>query len=286
MASRSEIEALLHLWFDDPDEDIQQSVRLRFMQLGEDAVPLLDEMHIYQKDDAKRLKMADLIHELTLQPLEEEFFSFIQQGVGDLEALEEALFYVARFGKPTLRTELYIRKLDELAERIADDLAFLASHGEKLRLFLTYLFKEEHFSGDQQHYLNPANSYINQVIDRRKGIPLSLALIALFVGRRLKLPLQGVNMPMHFLLSYQTGDGFFYVDPFQGGSILRLEQCKAFLIQNGVEPKPEHFSEATPKDMLIRSIRNLIIAYQKMGLHNRGQQLERWIAMLESVHNH
>lgn len=283
MAERTEIEALVSL-LDDPDMDVQSGVRTRFDELGEDAVPVLDELRAYSADIQQQSLIEDVIHQLTYKTLEQEFLNYLEDGVESLRDLEEGMFLVARFGNPTLRTELYRRKLDQMAQIIRDDIRLADDPIEQMRILLQYLFKEETFRGDQKQYFSPENSYLNQVMDRKKGIPLTLGLILLFISDRLGLNFSGVNMPMHFLVRFDGDRTPYFIDPFHDGNIIRIEQCRLFLKQNGIEPQAHHFEAAQPIEILARCIRNLLNGYEKQGHAERFNQMERWHHYIEMIY--
>jgi regulator of sirC expression with transglutaminase-like and TPR domain len=282
MASRSEISALIQL-MDDPDPEVQTAVARRFLDLGEDAVPLLDEFQVAEKNGDIKKQLNAIIHALTLRSLEQEYLNYLECGVETLEDLEHGLFLLARFGNPTLRTDLYRNRLDAMADDLRERIDFASDPLEQMFLLLEYLFKEEGFKGNETEYFDPANSYLNVVLERRQGLPISLALVVLFVARRLDLPFQGVNMPLHFLVRYDVAGEMYLVDAFNGGVIVKPEQCRSFLIQNGIEPLQTHFLPAEPMDVLARSLRNLINGYEKLGDDSRQAHLKRWLRYLELI---
>src|SRR5699024_11415862 len=95
--------------------------------------------------------------------------------------------------------------------------------------------------GSTQDYYHPDNAYMHRVLDRRSGLPITLALIVLFIARRLDLPFRGMGMPVHFMLMYETEQEKLFIDPFDHGKIVSYDQCYYFLKQNGIEPKSDHF---------------------------------------------
>jgi regulator of sirC expression with transglutaminase-like and TPR domain len=140
------------------------------------------------------------------------------------------------------------------------------------------LFKTLGFRGNREDYLDPDNSYLNRVLDRRLGIPITLAAVYLFVARRLRLPLVGVNMPGHFLLRWHGTDTTFYIDAFNEGLLLNEDQCRDFCITNGfgVESLRE---PATPRQILLRMCRNLHGIYRETD-PDRAEHFGRYLALL------
>jgi regulator of sirC expression with transglutaminase-like and TPR domain len=280
MTSKNEIESLIYL-LEDPDPDIQSSVHNRFRELGENAVPLLDQYRIQTSDDSEKELINDILHKITFGTLYEDFSDLLEEGVNDLYWLEKAALLLARFGNPTLRTEEYHRKLDRFAKEIYSDIAYKMCEDEKMRTLLRYVFRDLRFRGDEKNYHNPENAYLDRVIDRRKGLPISLSLIVIFLGRRLEIPFHGVNMPIHFMLVYEGGGRETLIDPFDGGTIVTYDQCHYFLKKNGIEPKPEHLKKTSEHEILTRSVRNLMQSYSKAGKKEKEKDLQTLLQLIE-----
>ena len=125
----------------------------------------------------------------------------------------------------------YLRKLDDLADNVQ---ARLTPHAPPEKIIATmnqFLFQELGFSGDTKDYYDPRNSFLNDVLDRRTGIPITLSILYMEVGRRLGLALQGVTFPGHFLVKLVLEDGQVILDPFSGGASLSEEELKSRLHQ-------------------------------------------------------
>lgn len=132
---------------------------------------------------------------------------------------------VARDAYPELDPLAYLARIDALADRVRDR----CRDGAKLRTILGQLnwvlFVEEGFQGNEDAYYDPRNSYLNEVLDRRLGIPISLSVLYLAVAERIGLAMDGVNLPGHFLVRAGHGPGTVFVDPFHGGQFLDRAGC-------------------------------------------------------------
>jgi regulator of sirC expression with transglutaminase-like and TPR domain len=280
MVKKSEITSLIFL-LDDPDPFVQEQVRDRLRQLGDRAVPLLDEHKSEVKDQAEREKINGIIHSITYGNLEQDFVDFLDNGIKTPERLEDAMLLLARFGNPTLRAGEYKKKLDHFADMVHDDIRYSMSERKQMRRLLRFVFDDLNFRGDTEDYHDPANSYLNDVIDQRKGLPISLSLIVMFLARRLDLPFYGINMPIHFMLKFNGDQQSVFIDPFDGGKVVTYDQCYYFLKKNGIEPKADHFKPARPIDILSRSIRNLMHGYAKREELERVSQLKDLLNTVE-----
>ncbi len=272
--TRNELRAIVAL-MDDPDTFVQSRVNEQLSLLGEQDVPLLDEIREEISDTSLRNRLSGLIHKLTFPSFEQEFAELMDLGLDSPGSLERIQLMLCRLDNPTLRTDLYKRQLDRMAARLEPSLGAGLTSGEKLETFISFFFKNEYFKGDTEDYTSPDNSYLHKVLQRRKGIPLSLSMVMLFVASRLDMPLYGVNMPIHFLIKYETESTSTFIDPYNGGRIVSLDQCSYFLRKSGIVPKSAHFERALETDMLARTIRNLKISYEKRGCTQRVRELER-----------
>lgn len=282
MTTKNEIESLIFL-LEDPDPYIQQEVRSRLLQLGNQAVPLLDQQKSQTKDREAREQINEILQWLTYGNLEDDFMDVLDGGLQNLKQLEDAVLILSRFDNPTLREDEYKKRLDRFAKVIQNDIQYQLDESRKMHILLDYVFQDLNFTGSTVDYYNPDNSYLNRVIDRRQGLPLSLGLIVLFLGRRLELPFYGVNMPIHFMLKFKGGKEEVLIDPFDNGKVVSYNQCYFFLKQNGIEPRTEHFRLSTEREMLERCIRNLIQSYSKQSGNRKVENLKNLLGTVEML---
>jgi len=187
------------------------------------------------------------------------FAAAIERSDGDLDLAEAALL-VAAEEYPQLAVEPYLRRIDLLAERARDRLANENAPLLVLHELSRVLFEEEGFRGNAQAYYDPRNSFLNDVLDRRLGVPLTLAIVLLEVGWRLGLPLEGVNFPGHFLVRYAGEAVRVLIDPFQKGELRFEDQAQDLLdrVYGGeVRLQPAYLRPASKADMLVRLLSNL-----------------------------
>jgi len=140
------------------------------------------------------------------------------------------------------------------------------------------LFGRENFAGNDQEYDDPRNSYLNDVLDRKLGIPITLSLIYMEVAKRRDIPLAGVSFPGHFLVKYTTEMGEMIIDPFHRGAILTPADCAQLLQAHfGGESQlqPHYFDVATTKQILVRMLNNL------KGSYSRRKNYVKVLTMIE-----
>ena len=280
MSIHSEIESLM-LLLGDPDPFVKEQVQLRFMELGDRAIPILDQIRVETKNKEEKKRAKNVLYKLTFTSLKEDFAELLLEGVGNRAQLERAVITLARFGNPTLRESEYVKKLDYFADMIRASLRYNRSEREEMQTFMKFIFEDLNFRGDNKDYHNPANGFIDQVIERRKGLPISLSLVAMFIARRLQLPVFGVNMPIHFMLAFVGEKEEQLIDPYDQGAEVSYDQCYFFLKKNNVTPKPDHFKMASDLNILARCIRNLMHSYERNEEHDRVRDLKSLLELVE-----
>ncbi|MGH8907080.1 MAG: SirB1 family protein [Egibacteraceae bacterium] len=200
-----------------------------------------------------------------------ERFAALMGGRGPGPTLDVGALAIAAGADPTLEPAVWLAELDRLAEGVGS-----------LDRLVWRLFVEEHFSGNQSDYYDPRNSLLNQVLTRKLGIPITLSVVCIEVGRRAGVPLEGVGMPGHFLVRPVGTDR--YLDAFAGGTLLDLADCEArFRASTGAGPEVKfgrHLLSTTPtRSILARILANLRGAYRR---RNMAADLE-WVLRMRLV---
>ena len=175
---------------------------------------------------------------------------------------------IARDAYPKIDQTAIQAMLDRWAARVRDRCPDGAGVRQILAQINRVLFEEERFQGNTADYEDPRNSYINQVIDRRLGIPISLSVIYLAIADRIGLAMAGVNLPYHFIIRTITQGTVLFVDPFHQGALLDRNACAqrvAAIAGQPVELHHNHFSPATTSTIVARILRNLKAIYWKQS---------------------
>jgi regulator of sirC expression with transglutaminase-like and TPR domain len=261
MSPSRELYALYSL-LDDPQAAVQKAVRDRILDLGEGCVADLRELTELHGNLHRDLVEEIVNHIRKKNALLRLSAYSVSNAAIDLE---EGAFAIAKFGHPEVNIASYKQRLDEMA----GDIHILAgSRATPLDTFMkmrSYLFSDLGFLGNREDYYNPNNSFLSRVIDYRKGIPITLSVLMLLLGKRLGLILNGIGMPMHFLVQYDDGSRMFFVDAFNSGIIITRDQCRLMLSSSGIKLTPEMLAPIPTRDILERMWRNLYLAYQQQG---------------------
>lgn len=174
--------------------------------------------------------------------------------------LERAALYIAQEAHPTLDIDESIASLDAIADVIRDRIPESRYPLKIIQTINQYLYAELGFRGNRTDYYNTQNSYLNQVLEHRLGIPITLALVYLSVAKRLDFPMLGIGMPGHFLIRPDVGEMDIYVDTFNDGEILFPQDCEALLqklYQEPVRLSPDLLQSVSNRQFLARLLGNL-----------------------------
>ncbi len=214
-----------------------------------------------------------------------EPFTELLAGGDERIELARACLLIAEDAYPSLDVEGYVNEVARLALRLRSRLSRTAGAEEKIVELNQFLFDELGYSGNADHYYDPRNSYLNEVIDRRTGIPITLAVLYMELGRKIGLPLEGVSFPGHFLVRVRMRSGMLVLDPFAGGDPQsedelreRLERVIPRAATGGVPvrelPLEQFLEPATNRQILARLLRNL------KGIYRQAEMPERMLDVL------
>jgi len=196
--------------------------------------------------------------------------------------LAEAALLIAEEEYPGLDVEAYLDRLNRMAHEV--ETRFRNDRDEDplgcVEALNSYLFDDLKFRENAEEYYDPRNSFLNEVLDRRTGIPITISTVYLEVGWRLGMPLHGVGFPGHFLVKYLTGKGEIILDPFHRGSILTEKECQGRLDQvyaGRVQLRPDLLAAATKRQILTRILANL------KGIYVAATDYRRALAAVERM---
>ena len=208
----------------------------------------------------------------------EQFVVIAESGDDEIDLATAALL-IAATEYPQLDIAHEFSVLDSLAAGASHRLGQQRDPIYSINTLSEYLFDEVGFRGADDDYYEPRNSFLNEVLSRRIGIPISLSLVCLEVGKRLGIPLMGVGMPGHFLLRHREAEDLF-IDPFFRGILLSEEECAARMrevTQANVPWDSRLLTPVTNREFITRMLRNL------KGIYLQRQDFERALTMIDRV---
>jgi regulator of sirC expression with transglutaminase-like and TPR domain len=210
------------------------------------------------------------------------FAALVERPQGAFRLAEGALL-IAKEEYPELDVDTYLARFDHMAQTLKAQLGLELDPVRIVKGINAYLFDELGLRGNLDHYYDPRNSFLNDVLDRGLGIPITLSVVYIEVGRLVGLPIAGVNLPGHFIVQYTAQPEPFWIDPFDRGTILVREACAQRLYQLYGERLPwrdTYLEPITDHAILRRMLNNLKVIYIQQGAYRRALSVVECIMLL------
>jgi regulator of sirC expression with transglutaminase-like and TPR domain len=276
-ASDRQRQALLTLLGDD-DPNTFQSVRAQIIAQGPGATDWL-KPELVSNDPVLRRHAREIVNTFGRQAADTRFLGFCLQSGEELN-LDEAVWMLAKTRYPEANVEGYGAILDDFARQLAVRIDPLAETEQTLAVLNQFLFEEQGFCGNEENYYEPENSYLNRVIDRRTGNPVSLCTILMLVARRLRLPITGIGLPGHFVARFQAPSAELFIDCFNRGKVLTKAECVKYLTETGHTLDDGYLSPVSPRRTLQRMCSNLHQIYSQLEQQEEADRVGRYLIAL------
>ena len=275
----AERDAFLSL-LDDTSPAVRRALLSRFNKLGLASAPFLEA--VARGTNRVLARHATwFLEELKFSDPVTEFRGFIRSLQYELES---GSLLLARTVSPQLDAGECCSQLDRIAARCRELIVEPSSAREKCRVLNRVLFHEWGFHGNVENYTDPRNSFIDQVLERRTGIPLSLSIVYLLVAERVALELEPVGLPGHFIVGCFTDDVPFFIDPFDRGIFRDAEEIFDLLRANNIKPKATDLAPTPVREVLCRSCRNLVNHYTAAGEPERARLFARFVEDFDATY--
>ena len=285
------VKALINL-LDDPSEEVFSSVEQALLKLPVEIVPMLEKAWEQSADDLLQTRLTNVIHSIQLNDVKTELTRWVNEGAKELLF---GVFLVAKYQYPDLSFTIINEKLNALRRDIWLEMHDQLTSLEKVRIVNHVLFDLYGFSRNNSNFFAPANNFINDVLETKKGNPISLSVIYAILCQRLGLPVYGVNLPKNFILAFMeeayVGDELnagkqasvlFYINPINKGTVLGRKEIDFFLKQYHIEPNEYLFYPCSNIDIVVRLFNNLISAYDAMEQHEKKQEIKELLQILDA----
>jgi len=276
----AEESAALVSLLDDPSPAVRRALLARFTQLGLAAAPLL-QATARGPNRVLAGHAAWFLAELKFFDPVAEFRDFIRSLNYELET---GALLLARTVTPGLDAGACLAQLDQIAARCGELIVEPSSAREKCRVVNRVLFHEWGFRGNVEHYADPRNSFLDQVLARRTGIPLSLSIVYLLVAGRLGLELAPVGLPGHFIVGCFTDDLPFFIDPFDHGLFRDPDEIFDLLRARRIKPKLSDLAPTPVREVLCRSCRNLVNHYTAAGEPRQARLFAQFVEEFDAAY--
>ncbi|MEI6765152.1 MAG: transglutaminase-like domain-containing protein [Bacteroidota bacterium] len=278
-----ELEALIRL-IDEPDEEVFRKIREKILGYSSSAIPLLQKIWDNNFNPQIQSRIESLMAQLRRESLYQELSNWYTLGGMNLLL---GYILVSRSEHPNLDEEKIRNFIDKIKQDIWLELNNNLTALEKVRIINKIIYDIYRFDGNRTHFHSPSNFLVDQLIETRKGSPISLSILYIVLAQSLGMPVYGVNLPEHFVLAWvdEQADGefsneddegvMFYINAFSKGAVFSKREVDQFLIQVKIAPQKAFYQPCSNIDIIVRLLRNLIFSYKKMGENEKAAELEK-----------
>lgn len=261
-----EIQTLLYLL---EDTSIADEIEKHLLERKE----LLKQYVAHTPDAIQNIYLQSVLNKFVSEEVFSGFEQWLQKGCKDIF---EGAMLITQYFNPHIDPQFYYDCIHKWYQKALSNLPVYPTPIDIVRSINFVLFKKESFHGATENYQHPENSYLNQVIDKRKGIPLSLSILYLGIAQRMRVPIFGVNLPAHFIMMYRDANEEFYINAFNQGVIFHKPEIDAFIQNAQLTPKPEYYNPCANIDIIKRMLINLRNSYISANNTEKLNQLERF----------
>jgi len=279
-----ELSALIRL-LDDPDSTVFDKIRDKIYSYGSQAIPVLEDAWENSFDNTIQQRIENIIHSLQMDDLYRELHTWTHTGASDL--LKGHLL-ISRHQYPDLDEAKIREQVNQIKQDVWLEINNNLTSLEKIKVLNHIMYDVHGFTSNKANIHSPQNSYINTLLESKKGNPLSLGILYIALARNLEIPVFGVNLPQHFILAYANEviekdqravdehDILFYINPFNKGAVFTKREIDLFIKQLNIDPDKSHFLPCSNVTIIKRLIKNLIFAYDKTGYPEKINVL-KWL---------
>jgi len=297
------INALISL-LGDTDQEVTEIARNEILTLGKEVIPYLEDSYLLIESNQQKDALDAIIHKLKM----EKIHNFLRQWKqGDMQDLLSAWCAISEISGREINLVKITKEIEQLKVEIWLGLQSNQSVVEKISYFNHVFFEKNGFLGDSKDYNHPSNSFVDMVLQNKKGNPISLSSLYLIIAQKLKLPVFGVNLPQHFVLAFMNldidllensdivklsqgddielpidkeGEPLFYINPFNKGTIFSKKHLQSFLKELKIEPNQSYYKVCENKAIVRRMLRNLQVSYAKMNNDMKKGEIDLLLEIL------
>lgn len=299
MAERGKIEALINL-LDDTDVEVVEHVTQQLVSYGSDILPVLSNLSADTTDDAHQQRIEAIKRQINLAEVYDNLRLWADNGSRELF---EGVFWIARYRQPDLDKGHLNQQIENIKLDLWIELNKDLTPLEKIKKVNHVFYNVYHFRGDVEDYHSPENSFLHEVLANRKGNPISLSILYAILCQRVGIPVYGVNLPQHYVLSLKDHDTFpdetstkgyyyleptqegktlFYINSFNKGTVFSQWNIDQFLKQLNIEAEDTYYEPCSNLATVMRVCRNLIYAYENRGEPENANDIGSLLTMLEA----
>lgn len=286
-----EIKALISL-LDDNDNEVVSHIKDQLFALGKEIIPALENEWSHSFDPLLQARIEDVIHKIQFDSLCSDLQIWNNTHHYDLLS---GIILIARYQYPDLDEDKIRNFLSQLKRDIWIELNDNLTALEQVNIINRIMFDVYAFGGNTVNFHAPQNSFINSVIESKKGNPILLSIIYSLVAQELDIPIYGVNLPEHFILCYQDrvasehyqytfpdANILFYINPFSRGTVFGKDEVDKFLSRLKINNLKDFYIPCSNRDMIRRILRNLHYSYTQLGDSEKAPEVAEMQKIFET----
>ena len=268
-----ELKALVSL-LDDEDAQIISHVEEKIISLGEEIIPFLESEWESNLNPLVQNRIEDLIHILQFDLLKNRLVAWFEEDSPDLL---KGMWLIATYQYPDLEYSRLRQDLEQIYYEAWLEFKTDVHPYDQVKLLNSVIFNKLRFGANTKNFHAPGNSMVNVVLENRKGNPISLCVIYMLVAQKLKMPVYGVNLPNLFILTYKSENenyAQFYINAFNRGLIFSKDDIDNYIAELRINPQDGYYPPCSNKDIILRSLRNLVNSFDKIGDHAKSEEIK------------
>jgi regulator of sirC expression with transglutaminase-like and TPR domain len=273
----TEIKALISL-LDDDDVEVADIVENQIRSLGNSVIPYLeDRWEESSLSPISQKKIEDLIHELQYSSVIERLQDWKAHHENDLLM---GMWAVSTYLYPELSLDKMRQELEQIYYEVWLEIRDNMHPMDQIKTLNSVIFGKLRFGSNTKHFHSASNSMLNVVLETKKGNPISLCVIYMLIGQKLNLPLYGVNLPNLFILTFKNDTTQFYINVFNKGLVFSKIDIDNYISQLNLSANDIFYQPCQHIDIIRRVLRNLMLAYEKVGEDDRIKEVEKLLKMM------
>ncbi|MHA8105992.1 transglutaminase-like domain-containing protein [Aquirufa sp. 5-AUSEE-100C1] len=272
------IKAMIQL-LDDTDPEVVDMVEAKMRSLGPQIIPLLEnEWENLSLNPLVQSKLENMIHDFQLSSTKQRLLQWKESGSMDLL---EGMWIVSTYRFPEYSLEQLRADMEQLYFEVWPQIRENLHPMDQIKIINGVLFDQLKFGANTKNFHAANNSFINVVLETRKGNPISLCVVYMWIAQKLGMPIYGVNLPNLFVLTYKKDELQCYINVFNKGLIFNKVDIDNYLAQLNLSPNDVYYQPCSNLEIIRRVLRNLIMAYEKVGDDSHKDELTDLIESLD-----
>lgn len=284
-----QLQALIRL-LDDNDEEVLKVVNQKLLDLGNEAIPFLEDAWENSLNENYQTKIENIIQNIQFSSLRIQLENWSNSEEQDLLL---GAYLVSKHQYPDLEFNKLEKKIEAIKRDVWLELNDNLTALEKVKILNHIIYDIHGFTRNSSNFYSPQNSYINNLLDDKKGNAVSLSILYAHIAQKLDLPIYGVNLPKNFVLAYRDeiasfssykdsspNNVLFYINPFNKGAVFGRREIDFFIKQQNLDYNEDYFMPCSNKEVIIELVNTLIQSYEKSGYEDKIKELNKILQII------